>query len=84
MKTPIPILFSIALLAVSPAIAQEAAGVDPATAQAEPVAADLETQITGNISDGKPGLPASKPEPIPFEVTSSMVQLEPLVRRRGR
>lgn len=48
--------------------------MDPATAQAEPVAADLETQITGNISDGKPGLPASKPEPIPFEVTSSITK----------
>lgn len=74
MKTPIPILFSIALLAASPVIAQETADVAPATAKAEPVAADSETQITGNISDGTPGLPAPKPEPIPFEVKSTMVK----------
>ena len=74
MKIPIPILFSIALLAAYPAIGQETAEVAPATDPAKPAAADLETQITGNISDGKPGLPAPKPEPIPFEIKSSITK----------
>lgn len=38
------------------------------------VQANAETQITGDISDGKPGLPAPKPEPIPFEVKSSLTR----------
>ena len=49
MKTPIPILFSIALLAVSPAIAQETAGVAPATGQ--PFDTVTEPETNPSLSD---------------------------------
>lgn len=63
-------------MAVCPASAQlqEATEAAPATDQAEPEAIELETKISGNISDGKPGLPAPKPEPIPFEIKSSITK----------
>jgi hypothetical protein len=76
VKTLTLILLTIALIAVYPAFAQEqeAAEVAPATDQPEPAGVELETKITGNISDGKPGLPAPKPEPIPFEIKSSITK----------
>ena len=49
MKTPIPILFSIALLAASPAIAQETSGVAPATGQ--PVDTVTEPETNPSLSD---------------------------------
>ncbi len=72
MKTPVPTFCVIAILAASPANAQEPEDSVAATDQAE--AADMETRITGGIADGKPGLPAPKPEPIPFEVMSSVTK----------
>ncbi len=49
MKTPIPTLFSIALLAAFPAVAQEVAKVDSATAQ--PVDAVTEAEAIPNLPD---------------------------------
>lgn len=74
MKTPIPILFLISLLAVSPIIAQESTTAVPVTEQTGDDASNMETRITGGISDGKPGLPAPKPEPIEFEVERSVTK----------
>lgn len=74
MKTPIHTFLSIALLTLSPAIAQETAGVAPTTAKPEPMATDVEAQITGNISDGKPSPPPPEPEPIELEVVRSLTK----------
>jgi hypothetical protein len=71
VKIPIPVLFSFAFLAVNPANAQEPSEAIPATDQEAIFAAGTETQITGNISDGKPGMPMPKPEPMEFEVLRS-------------
>lgn len=65
---------SIALFTASPATAQDPSTAVPPIDQTEPAATGLETQITGGISDGKPGLPASEPEPIEFEVKSSITR----------
>jgi hypothetical protein len=51
VKTPIPILFSIALLAASPVIAQEAAGVAPATDQPVDTVPEPEMILPDDIAD---------------------------------
>lgn len=74
MKTPISTLFPIALLAVLSASAQESTDAIPVTDQAVVIAKETEAQITGGISDGKPGLPPPEREPIPFVVKSSITR----------
>lgn len=74
MKTSIYIFFSISTLAVSPIIAQAATTADPLTDKTGGDTPKMETLIPGPISDGKPGLPAPKPEAIEFEVERSLTK----------
>lgn len=75
MKTRFPtaILLAVpALIAFSTARAQEATEEVPPAEQESTTGS--ETQITGGISDGKPAVPAPKPEPIQFEVERSITK----------
>lgn len=86
MKNSISTILSIALLAVSQAIAQESAIAAPLAAPvaaaapaapaapAEPMATDMETHIMGGISDGTPSVPAPKPALPDFRVKGTVVR----------
>ena len=63
----------LALIAFPSARAQEVTETIP-LAEKESTIDDTETQIIGGISDGKPGLPAPKPEPLSFQVKSTLTQ----------
>ena len=69
MKTSIASLFSIALLAIVPALAQEPTNRTPATDQVDPAA-----QIPGKISDGTPSPPSPPPVLPDFKVKSTVVR----------
>lgn len=56
------------MLTAASAIAQEPIKEVPASDHTVILATHTEAQITGGISDGKPGIPAARPEPIAFEV----------------
>jgi len=86
VKTPFPILISIALYTASAVIAQvsntETAGSSPAdpdttaapTVLTKPIAPSMETGIVGQIADGTTSVPAPKPEPINFKVKSTITR----------
>ncbi|MEO8615220.1 MAG: hypothetical protein ABI600_08780 [Luteolibacter sp.] len=74
MKKILPTIFSLALLAVNQANAQEPPEAIPVRDQEVVIASGTDAQITGGISDGKPSLPAPKPEPIAFDVKSTITR----------